>query len=257
MAKLQLPELSVLVCAQGDERASVIKLNLAKRTCIAALLSAAVCPWAAAQPLTTVLSFEEANGNQPFAQNEQPLAESAKFTTLVNFDGTNGGNPAGSLIQGKDGKLYGTTFDGGSNNNNICLGGGCGTVFKISARGTLTTLYNFCAETNCADGANPAAPLVLGSDGNIYGITELGGATGSGTVFKITPSGSLTTLYNWCSQAGCTDGAYVNFPETGSFVQATDGNFYGTKELFRWTLTFQALSHRLFMQKRILFGVGP
>ena len=230
MAKLQRLELLDLVHGQGDRRASVIKLNLAKRTCIAVMLSAAVCPWAAAQSLRSLLSFEEANRTQPFAQDEQPLAKSAKFNTLVNFDGTNGGNPAGSLIQGRDGKLYGTTFDGGSNNNQICLVGGCGTVFKISARGRLTPLYNFCAETNCADGANPAAPLVLGRDGNFYGITELGGATGSGTVFKITPSGILTTLYNWCSQTGCADGAYVNFPETGSFVQATDGNFYGTND---------------------------
>jgi len=230
MAKLQLLALSALARGQGDQRAGVSKLNLAKKTCIAVLLSAAVSTWAAAQPFKTLHSFEETNGQPPFARNEEPLAKSAKFTTLVNFDGTNGGNPAGSLIQGRDGKLYGTTFDGGSNNNKICLVGGCGTVFKISARGTMTTLYSFCAETNCADGANPAAPLVLGRDGNIYGITELGGATGSGTVFKITPSGSLTTLYNWCSQPGCADGAYVNLPETGSFVQATDGNFYGTND---------------------------
>jgi uncharacterized repeat protein (TIGR03803 family) len=202
MANLQLSELSALVRAQGDKRASLIKLNLAKRTCIAALLSLAVCRSAAPQT----------------------------FKTVVNFDGTNGGNPAGSLIQGRDGKLYGTAFDGGSNTNNICLVGGCGTVFRISARGTLTTLYSFCSQTNCADGANPAGPLVLGSDGNFYGITELGGATGSGTAFKITPSGSLTTLYNWCSQQGCADGAYVNLPETASFVQASDGNFYGTND---------------------------
>ena len=230
MTKLQLLKLSGLVRGQGDRKVSVIRLNLAKRTCISVLLSAAGCMWAATQPVRAPLGFEETNGTQPFAQDERPPAKSAKFTTLVNFDGTNGGNPAGSLIQGRDGKLYGTTFDGGSNTNKICLGPGCGTVFKISARGTLTTIYNFCTETNCADGANPAAPLVLGVDGNIYGITELGGATGSGTVFKITPNGSLTTLYNWCSQTGCADGAYVNFPETGSFVQASDGNFYGTND---------------------------
>src|ERR1022692_1591280 len=230
MAKLQLLELSALVRSQGDQRARVIKLNLAKSTCITVLLSAAVCTSAAAQTFRTLLSFQETNGNQPFAQDEQSLAKSAKFTTLVNFDDANGGNPAGSLIQGRDGKLYGTTFDGGSNTNKICLGAGCGTVFKISARGVLTTLYSFCSQTSCADGANPAASLVLGKDGNIYGITELGGATGSGTAFKITPGGTLTTLYNWCSQQVCADVAYVNLPETGSFVQATDGNFYGTND---------------------------
>ena len=230
MAKPQPHKLSALVRVQGHQRASVIKLNSAKRMCIVMLLWVAVCTTAAAQTFSSPLSFEDANGTQAFAQDEQRLAKSAKFKTLVNFDGSNGGNPAGSLIQGRDGKLYGTTFDGGSNTNKICLVGGCGTVFKISARGKLTTLYNFCAETNCADGANPAAPLVLGRDGNFYGITELGGATGSGTVFRITPSGVLTTLYNWCSQTACADGAYVNLPETGSFVQATDGNFYGTND---------------------------
>ena len=187
MAKLQLLALSSLVRAQGDQRASVIKLHLARTTSIAVLLSAAVCTSAAAQTSRTLHSFEETNGQPPFARNEEPLAKSAKFTTLVNFDGTNGGNPAGSLIQGRDGKLYGTTFDGGSNNNTICLVGGCGTIFTISARGTLTTLYSFCSQGNCADGAAPYAGLVQGSDGNFYGTTLVGGTNDLGTVFSLTP----------------------------------------------------------------------
>jgi hypothetical protein len=93
MATLHLPELSDLLRAQGDQRASVIKLNLAKKMCIAVLLSAAVCTSAAAQTFRTQLGFEETNGNQLFAQNEQPLAKSAKFTTLFNFDGTNRREP--------------------------------------------------------------------------------------------------------------------------------------------------------------------
>jgi uncharacterized repeat protein (TIGR03803 family) len=54
-----------------------------------------------------------------------------------------------------------------------------------------------------------------------------GGANGGGTVFKITPSGTLTTLYSFCSQSGCTDGE----TPTRGLVQATNGDFYGTTEL--------------------------
>src|SRR4029077_11569839 len=92
--------------------------------------------------------------------------------------------------------------------------------------GTLTTLHSFCPQSGCADGAEPDAGLVQGSDGNFYGATVSGGTSskGHGTLFQITSSGSLTTLYRFCPQSGCADGAY---PE-GSLVQGSDGNFYGT-----------------------------
>jgi len=153
------------------------------------------------------------------------------FTTLLNFDGANGAYPEfGPLIQGTDGNFYGTTFEGGANNVSLCtnLGAaGCGTVFKITPGGTLTTLYNFCPKPNCTDGAAPSAGLVLGTDGNFYGTTVGGGSlagfcvNGCGTVFKITPGGTLTTLH-----------AFVDFDGAGpnGLVQGTDGNFYGTTE---------------------------
>ena len=104
---------------------------------------------------------------------------------------------------------------------------GCGTVFKITAKGTLTTLHRFCSQVNskgyCTDG-NDLSGLVQGTDGNFYGTTTSGGANGWGTVFKITPGGTLTTLYNFCSASKCEDGA---IPEAG-LVQGSDGNFYGT-----------------------------
>ena len=81
---------------------------------------------------------------------------------------------------------------------------------------TFTTLVNF-------NGTNGAAPqpesFAEGRDGNLYGTTPRGGASGNGTVFKMTPAGTLTTLYNFCSQPGCTDG---NGP-SGALVQAADG----------------------------------
>ena len=83
-----------------------------------------------------------------------------------------------------------------------------GTVFKITPSGTLTTLYSFCSQSGCTDGHSPYAGLVQATNGDFYGTTLYGGANPyCGTVFKITPSGTLTTLYSFCSQSGCTDGA--------------------------------------------------
>ena len=145
------------------------------------------------------------------------------LTTLVQFDTTNGGIPESSLIQGTDGNFYGTTIAGG-NLIDSCGNKGCGTVFKMTPRGTLSTLYKFCSQLYCADGFGPEGGLVQGADGNFYGTTYLGGPTGLGTVFKITPGGALTTLYSFCSRSNCADGSA---PEAG-LVQGSDGNFYGT-----------------------------
>jgi uncharacterized repeat protein (TIGR03803 family) len=135
--------------------------------------------------------------------------------------------PYGSLVLGTDGNFYGTTSGGGINNTNDC-GFGCGTIFKITPAGSLTTLYKFC-QTNCADGSNPVAGLVQGADGNFYGTTysnggNSSGAFAAGTIFKITPSGHLTTLYSFCAEAFCTDGA----GSLGALVLAPNGDLYGT-----------------------------
>jgi uncharacterized repeat protein (TIGR03803 family) len=142
------------------------------------------------------------------------------LTTLANFDGSNGQDAAfGSLIQASDGNFYGTTLQGGA--HTACGGtSGCGSVFKVTPRGKLTTLYSFCAQTNCADGFELFGGLVQGSDGNLYGTTAEGGANGYGTVFQLTTTGKLTTLHSFNS----SDGAY---PEA-ALIQGTDGNFYGT-----------------------------
>src|SRR5262249_40444630 len=105
---------------------------------------------------------------------------------------------------------------------NAC-GNGCGTVYKITSAGALSTLYQF----DITHGLQPNAPLVLGTDRNFYGTSFFGGNTGgfgSGVVFKITSAGVLTVLYNFCSQPGCVDGQ----SPVGPLIQANDGNFYGT-----------------------------
>ena len=128
------------------------------------------------------------------------------------------------LVQAIDGNFYGTTAAGGTH---ICkIRGqqkiGCGTVFRITPKGELTTLYNFCSQggSDCTDGTEPLAGLVEGSDGSFYGTTSGGGANADGTVFKITAQGKLTTLHSF-------DGADGAIPYAG-LKQASDGNFYGT-----------------------------
>ena len=144
------------------------------------------------------------------------ITPSGSLTSLHSFSGTDGYNVQAGLVEGTDGNFYGTTFNGGPQNT--------GVVYKITPSGTLTVLYAFCSQTGCSDGGYPRASLVQGTDGNFYGTTSAGGANGQGTVFAITPGGSLTTLYAFCARSGCADGA----TPVGGVIQASDGNFYGT-----------------------------
>jgi uncharacterized repeat protein (TIGR03803 family) len=140
------------------------------------------------------------------------ITPSGTLTTLHSFDGTDGKLPYAGLVQTTNGDLYGTTQTGGAN--------GAGTVFKITPSGKLTILYSFCSQSGCTDGELPHAGLVQATNADLYGTTAYGGADADGTVFKITPSGTLTTLHSFDG----TDGAN---PYAG-LVQATDGNLYGT-----------------------------
>ena len=121
-------------------------------------------------------------------------------------------------MQAADGNFYGTTYSGGASNSN-CTSGTCGTVFKMTPSGALTTLHIF----GYTDGANPGASLIQASDGNFYGTTGGGGnctnfSGGCGTVFKFTPTGTLTTLHSFDR----ADGA---LPTT--LVQHTNGTSTG------------------------------
>jgi uncharacterized repeat protein (TIGR03803 family) len=141
------------------------------------------------------------------------ITSTGSFTTLHSFSGTDGADPS-ALVQATDGDFYGTTDSDGTH--------GGGTVFKITSDGTLTTLHNFCSRRKCADGSVPSA-LIQATDGNFYGTTFSGGV-GGGTVFKITSTGKLTTLYTFCAPSNdCADGFYPS----GGLIQGTDGNFYG------------------------------
>ncbi|HUJ10857.1 MAG TPA: choice-of-anchor tandem repeat GloVer-containing protein [Verrucomicrobiae bacterium] len=143
------------------------------------------------------------------------ISLSGVLTNLHFFNGWDGRFPWSGLIQATDGCFYGTTSDEGSSDGVLY---GTGTVFRISTSGTLTTLVTFTG----ANGAQPMfAPLLQGSDGNLYGTTQLGGTSGHGTVFRISPNGNFTNLYSFI---GPSDGSR---PFAG-LVQGSDGNFYGT-----------------------------
>jgi uncharacterized repeat protein (TIGR03803 family) len=145
------------------------------------------------------------------------ISANGALTTLHYFAGSP--NPA-SLLQGSDGNFYGTTYWGGTDQR--------GTVFKITPTGAYTSLYSF---TGGNDGGSPEAALVQGSDGYFYGTTSRGGTepwpSDNGTVFKISASGALTTLYAF----GTVTNAYGEPLDGGNpyagLVQGSDGCFYG------------------------------
>jgi uncharacterized repeat protein (TIGR03803 family) len=153
------------------------------------------------------------------------LTPAGKFTTLYSFCAqpscTDGFRPVGALIQATNGKLYGLTALGGSTN----CSNGCGTMFQITLAGQFTSLFSFCAKTNCMkEGRNPEAGLAEAPNGNFYGTTSGGGGKQEGTIFTITPAGALTKLYNFYSLPNGADGWGVETPLT----LGDDGNFYGT-----------------------------
>jgi len=129
------------------------------------------------------------------------------------YDGTDGDYPHAGLVLDKTGNLYGSTYYGGAN--------GFGTVFKVTPAGTETVLYSFKGGT---DGCYPYnAGLVIGKKAALYGTTSGCGASGAGTVFKVTPTGTETVLHSFANNG--TDGVH---PYAGLVLEKTTGNFYGT-----------------------------
>jgi uncharacterized repeat protein (TIGR03803 family)/parallel beta-helix repeat protein len=131
------------------------------------------------------------------------------FKTLINFDESDGAYPA-YMVQARDGNLWGTTPGKGSTY--------CGTAFKMSLTGVLTTALKFGCNPDYPDGNEPQG-LIQGTDGNFYGVTFFGGSNQEGSVFRLTPEGVLTTLVSF-------NGANGSEP-VGVLTEGTDGNFYG------------------------------
>jgi uncharacterized repeat protein (TIGR03803 family) len=203
-----------------------------------AVLIASIAGFGRAQTVTTLANFDGSNGAGPqFTSLIQGLDgdlygvtwaggihnEGTVFkitlggtiTTLHSFNVTDGDFPRGGLVQSIDGTLYGTTSWGGTGTGSVCSEG-CGTVFKITLGGKLTTLHSFTSP----EGADPIGLMIQASNGAFYGTTEFGGTPAVGTIFQITPAGALTTLVDF----DVTDGA----EPFGGLVEATNGELYGT-----------------------------
>lgn len=150
-------------------------------------------------------------------------AQAQTVTFLAQFNGENGNGPFGSVIQATDGNFYGTTAAGGAHDK--------GQVFRMTPSGKISTIYSFCSQSNCVDGALPSTAPILGSDGNLYGAVAYGGSDsapnaqpGSGAIYKLTLGGQIEILYTFCSSGlPCVDGQSPN-----RITQASDGTFYGT-----------------------------
>ncbi len=144
------------------------------------------------------------------------LTSTGVQTVLHAFQASSSGAVDGiepnGLVQGRDGNLYGTTLFGGTDDQ--------GTVFRVTLGGAETLLHAFSAS---GDGRLPGS-LIQADDGNLYGVTGIGGAFDNGTVFKITPAGDESVLYSFGGGSNQSDG----YRPSGGFIQARDGNFYGT-----------------------------
>jgi uncharacterized repeat protein (TIGR03803 family) len=167
----------------------------------------------------TLLRWKNFCGVILFCAVTAMASQAQTLTTLADFNGTNGAIPLG-LIQGFDGNFYGTTLEGGTQNE--------GTTFKMTPTGVLTTLHISCSEGSCLDGGWPEGRLTQATNGNFYGPTDLGGTGNSGVIYRITSAGNYGVLYNFCSQPNCADGLIPV-----SVVQGRNGNLYGTTYGYR------------------------
>jgi uncharacterized repeat protein (TIGR03803 family) len=152
----------------------------------------------------------------------------AGVETVLHSFGPSGSNdgatPNPGLIQDSEGNFYGTTIEGGTENQ--------GTVFKVTPAGVELWIYSFLGPPVGADGASPLAGLVEGGNGNFYGTTSSGGSAapypGAGTVFKITPAGIETVIHSFSGGYLAGDTSTDGAGPMGALIRGNDGNFYGT-----------------------------
>lgn len=134
-----------------------------------------------------------------------------------------GANPRGALMLSKNGHFYGITTGGGQY--------GSGTVFRLDLDGTLTTLHHFTGVIglDSSEGAYPVSGLVEGDDGCFYGATQYGGLGGSGSLYRITPEGIVTTLHSFAPYTEGLPNDDGAWPQS-RMVIGPDGGFYGSAQ---------------------------
>lgn len=132
------------------------------------------------------------------------------------------------VVQASNGNLYGTVVRGGDSACSLNGFDGCGTIFEVSLSGTFTNLHDF----HLSDGGGPVTALVQTKNEIFYGVTPYGGTSsectgGCGTIFKISPTGTFTSVYSFCALSGCPDGSLP----VANLVQAPNGLLYGSTGL--------------------------
>ncbi len=150
-------------------------------------------------------------------------AQSYSETVLYNFTGgTDGWKPLGPFIRDAAGNLYGLTQYGGFTGNSSCEEDGCGSLFRLDSKGSLTTL-----SFDAYNGATPTGSVTASAAGSLYSTTSSGGvydgSYGGGTLVEVSPKGKLSLLHTFCNDCS-TDGAY---PGSGVTLDSK-GNLYGT-----------------------------
>jgi uncharacterized repeat protein (TIGR03803 family) len=153
-------------------------------------------------------------------------------TRLHAFDGDEGCMPYGGLVLGKDGSLYGTTTQAFPNH--------WGTVFKITTAGVFKRLHSFASKPTFSAAEDtipgPTAPLVQGSDGSFFGTTMRGGPTDDGTVFRLSPNGTVSTIHSFSYRDGSHPVGGLVLLDNGDLLGSTrDGGENGTGTIFRVT----------------------
>ncbi len=227
-----------------------------------ALFLLALAPWRIhGQTFTVLHQFKIAKGGNPFdglitdgkghffgtasaggSSNDGVvfrLGPKGSETVLHNFTGADGATPADALVRDAAGNLYGLAVVGG---DMTCYGPygnpGCGTIFKIDAKGVFTLLHTFTGAPS--DGALPSTGggMVLDGSGNLYGTTGFGGAYNGGVVFKITPSGQYSLLYSFGGVSGDAVGPNQQMLLIGNELYGTSeaGGSSGYGSIFKISL---------------------
>jgi uncharacterized repeat protein (TIGR03803 family) len=259
--KVRLPVHVFLVRTKRSRRTLFgFQMNLSNQTAVdsaisQSVLAHAICISSAAiflffatcaqsDDLTTLYSFDGTNGSNPHyglvkgadgnfygtarlgGTNSSSgifrITASGALTWVHKFTGGTNGDGPNRLLLGTDGNFYGTTYAGGTTNYNSFGSYGYGTVFRMTASGTLTTLYSFKADSV---GCYPSAGLVQAKDGSFYGVTQKAGIqpgsyNGFGTVFKITTDGKTSPVYSFPNSE-------LGYP-SAELVEGSDGDLYGT-----------------------------
>jgi uncharacterized repeat protein (TIGR03803 family) len=149
------------------------------------------------------------------------LSDAQVLSDIYDFGGIpdDGQSPVG-LVLGTNGNFYGVTRNGGTN--------GDGSLFQLTVAGVETPLYSF---KDGNDGSSPGAGLTQGTNGLFYGVAEVGGSNGFGSIFSITTNGAFTALHAFVLPRSTKTGLITNsdgYTPSAALILSTNGNFYGS-----------------------------